>query len=510
MATRMGTNDGPLIFVLAAIFCLIMLQMLLGSSRDDFGLQPRKANQDCTTELARDLYGLGVRLGIYLQWFSGWVSNTFIVDEINGGLDANAIFLTAILTAMIRSTRTDDITFMDGLIMLLLCAGTTWGVLSLWGYRTCVYRKEGLNGIRKFGGFGTHLRLLLGAGVSWYAIWYWSVGTEGLPKGLDQFGTVDDSCRKDMVTMFELPLKGIASNAALGVSSVSGAYSIAIVLATPIAAVTRVGKIVHFLRGGQYASTTRLRYATGATKEQMIVMSKMLCVFNLWWIIFAMVVIEFTLDENRATGVLITNARTADTRILEPSQLLPMLIGTFSFIRILFIAFEHWRSPDGDITPSLGRNASNRNAKAKRDSMQGLNILKLFSSSNAKSQECAHADESHDSQQTWDGEHNDAYYNLHSRLNTSRRILITVLPWFSLLWFWPWSEDIVGPVPQGEDTIALRPKPRNESISLQTPHRTRFADSEDEIDEDDTEAGYHQDSHVPLSDSYASNVTGIV
>lgn len=85
----MGRKDGLAIFVLASIFCLLLSRIVIAPVHHDQEQEilKRQTVHDCTTKLAGDLYGLGVRLGIYFQWFSGWVSNNFILDEINGGLD---------------------------------------------------------------------------------------------------------------------------------------------------------------------------------------------------------------------------------------------------------------------------------------------------------------------------------------------------------------------------------------------------------------------------------------
>ena len=46
-----------------------------------------------------DIYGLGIRIGIYLQWFSTWLSTAFIPEEMLGTTVANSIFLIAISVA---------------------------------------------------------------------------------------------------------------------------------------------------------------------------------------------------------------------------------------------------------------------------------------------------------------------------------------------------------------------------------------------------------------------------
>jgi hypothetical protein len=46
-----------------------------------------------------DIYGLGIRIGIYLQWFSTWLSTAVIPEEMLGTTVANGIFLIAISAA---------------------------------------------------------------------------------------------------------------------------------------------------------------------------------------------------------------------------------------------------------------------------------------------------------------------------------------------------------------------------------------------------------------------------
>ena len=60
-----------------------------------------------------------------------------------------------------------------------------------------------------------------------------------------------------------------------------------------------------------------------------------------------MVMVETTLNYNHIDGVLGRNGR-----IFFPSQLLPFVIGLCSFVRVVYLRFELFRSPQ-DIKPSL-------------------------------------------------------------------------------------------------------------------------------------------------------------
>jgi hypothetical protein len=56
-----------------------------------------------------DLYGLGIRIGVYLQWFSAWISNTINPYGAASNHDANNIFLIAILIATTVALAGDGI-----------------------------------------------------------------------------------------------------------------------------------------------------------------------------------------------------------------------------------------------------------------------------------------------------------------------------------------------------------------------------------------------------------------
>jgi len=98
----------------------------------------------------------------------------------------------------------------------------------------------------------------------------------------------------------------------------------------------------------------------------------MLRILNIIWLVLTAISVEFTLNFNHVHGVL------GDAgRIYIPSQLLPMLIGVLSFVRILWIRFENWRSPD-DIEPSLPPTSNARPRRA-RTFRSPSDVLKLFS-----------------------------------------------------------------------------------------------------------------------------------
>lgn len=83
-----------------------------------------------------DLYGLGIRLGIYLQWTSSLLTNVFLPSAVSDSLDTNSIFLFAIFIAIAcASTTAGGLRPAEAFIMLQLCFGYILSVLSVSGLR---------------------------------------------------------------------------------------------------------------------------------------------------------------------------------------------------------------------------------------------------------------------------------------------------------------------------------------------------------------------------------------
>jgi hypothetical protein len=85
---------------------------------------------DCSSASSGDLYGLGVRIGIYCIWLTSYLANTFVPSEISGSLDANAIFLLALIVTLFKGTAADGpekLKYIDGLVLMHLCSGYIFG-----------------------------------------------------------------------------------------------------------------------------------------------------------------------------------------------------------------------------------------------------------------------------------------------------------------------------------------------------------------------------------------------
>lgn len=82
-----------------------------------------------------DIYGLGIRLGVYFQWLASWLTNTLSPNEAGLSHTANSIFVLAITIAIATSIASDLIKPVEVYVMLLICFGFFFTVLSFLGIR---------------------------------------------------------------------------------------------------------------------------------------------------------------------------------------------------------------------------------------------------------------------------------------------------------------------------------------------------------------------------------------
>lgn len=78
-----------------------------------------------------DLYGLGIRLGIYMQWTSSLLANNLLEGEILSLLDTNTTFLLAVFSAIAKLTVQKGLQLAEILILLRICFGFLFGVVTV-------------------------------------------------------------------------------------------------------------------------------------------------------------------------------------------------------------------------------------------------------------------------------------------------------------------------------------------------------------------------------------------
>lgn len=220
---------------------------------------------NCETDRSSDYYGLGVRLGVYFAWFQNYIANVAVPSEISNALDTNTVFLFAILVAMLKCTLTQLLEQMDGLLLMHMGGGTVFSVLSIWGYRTCQYDVKGpVGGMRQFGGYGTHLRLLLCTAFSSFGMFFWVYGLSGALPQND-----DERCRDLSTFMFaKVRAKGPIRGFYIFISIACMVYFGSMLLVSLVAASTRLRRFKYAYQQGNSSERTRLWFATGLNQKQ--------------------------------------------------------------------------------------------------------------------------------------------------------------------------------------------------------------------------------------------------
>jgi hypothetical protein len=73
-------------------------------------------------------------------------------------------------------------------------------------------------------------------------------------------------------------------------------------------------------------------------KYRLNILFNIFRVFNLFWIVFCVIVIEMTLNKNHMLKTLAQNGN-----IAYPAQLLPLIVGALSFLRVLWLIHAEWK-----------------------------------------------------------------------------------------------------------------------------------------------------------------------
>ncbi|TDZ35532.1 hypothetical protein C8035_v009179 [Colletotrichum spinosum] len=399
----------------------------------------------CQTSRAPDYYGAGVRFGIYFSWANAYVANTLLTSEMAGAADANTIFLVAILVSMVKCSSVRMLTAVDGLVLMHLSGGFLFGTLSIWGYRTRAYADKGSAGVRHFGGFGTHARLLVSVMIAAYGLWYWVWGIFVLPKmGSDEereHGDVDnsDECQ-DLRTFMFANVRAEERVRVFYIVVCIGcvAYYGVMLLASSIAGWVRARTMYTLYEAESWTTSSRLLFTTGLTHREHDVMFQWLRWLNLAFLIYSVLLVEFTLRFNHVNLVL---GGPDNNELHLTAQLLPLVVGLFGFVRTTYLLLETLRSPD-DILPSLGAPARGNSARTLRP----RDLLLVFSPAMAR--ERKRERESHLPRDSAVARHRGPFV----------RYLVAWLPWLSLLEFFtakrPAMKDI--DVHGGEYSVAER------------------------------------------------------
>ena len=127
-----------------------------------------------------DLYGLGIRLGVYFQLVSTLFANHLLPDEISY---ANSIFLLVVFVAVARATASRSIQWVEAFLMLQLMLAFMLSVVPThyrfsWKFRgiATIMKPRDIILLQKHysvSEIGRHWRAGLATAVACYNVWFW-------------------------------------------------------------------------------------------------------------------------------------------------------------------------------------------------------------------------------------------------------------------------------------------------------------------------------------------------
>lgn len=139
---------------------------LLSPLRSPFAMNSSNI-EACSFDGNPDLYGLGVRLGVYFQWFGQLFATIFNRDEELFQSTVNLFLQLAILTALMVTTTHGKLTIVDPFITPWLFFGALSSVTG--------------DGTNRIGSKMELLRFALYSAISGYYCWFWFRGLWEMP-----------------------------------------------------------------------------------------------------------------------------------------------------------------------------------------------------------------------------------------------------------------------------------------------------------------------------------------
>jgi hypothetical protein len=124
-----------------------------------------------------DIYGLGIRLGVYLQWLASYVSNTYFTFPLGHPdlLDGYLIFNSALLVALFVLTAKEPDTYSAEVLIVFFL------IFNGWSTAFPIHRRERAVSIRdEFWEVGARSALTFTLNFIWaiYASWFWIAGVK--------------------------------------------------------------------------------------------------------------------------------------------------------------------------------------------------------------------------------------------------------------------------------------------------------------------------------------------
>ncbi|KAF7561172.1 hypothetical protein G7046_g2973 [Stylonectria norvegica] len=139
------------------------------------------ALKDCGFAGNNDIYGLGVRLGIYLQWLTSILSENVYQADLDTTRAAGNCYQIAMIAGLIRVSKFphDGVLALEAYIVLLFCFAGAWAAsfaLPGFGSKEKAEFEEQAEADVEAGRFGTLASLVLSTLTCAYGTWFLFVG----------------------------------------------------------------------------------------------------------------------------------------------------------------------------------------------------------------------------------------------------------------------------------------------------------------------------------------------
>ena len=144
------------------------------------------SNRDivCGFQGNSDIYGMGIRIGIYLQWYATWFTNTFAPGEYNSATKANLVFLLAIFvsTSVLAADGSNSTHAIEIIILFYIFFASAFSTYHFrWMQRVVEAKMFGDEASIRVSLPAMASRGILFGGMSCVSVWFWWKGLHLFP-----------------------------------------------------------------------------------------------------------------------------------------------------------------------------------------------------------------------------------------------------------------------------------------------------------------------------------------
>ncbi|PWW75579.1 hypothetical protein C7212DRAFT_345521 [Tuber magnatum] len=118
----------------------------------------------------QDVYGLGIRIGLYAQWLSTFLSNWLHQRKVTKMRDVNTCFQLAMLTALLAISNQDVTHAIDPYIVIIQIIGSASTITNHAAHKS-QWNKTTWGGV---------IRFFIYFAVAGFATWFWWIGIDNM------------------------------------------------------------------------------------------------------------------------------------------------------------------------------------------------------------------------------------------------------------------------------------------------------------------------------------------